>query len=97
MEGSNCTKPGTDPTWWTPMDRLPGAPRGYKRKYLPWLARSAELLCAGCPVVDQCAQVALTTPDVTGIFAGIYIPPSTQKAHEQAITRLAEIKTRRSA
>lgn len=37
---------------------------------------AAKAVCAGCPVIDQCAELAGTMPDAFGVWAGQWLGPA---------------------
>lgn len=61
-------------------------PQGLK---VPAQQRHANLMCAGCPVVRQCAADALRHQDRAIIRAGVHIPDHTHGDVRVAIRELA--------
>lgn len=78
--GANCREPDADPRDW-----FPEFTGNAVRRAQPIAAK----LCADCPTVKECARLALTmSMDVTGIWAGIYIPSSIKAGRRSALHSL---------
>lgn len=60
----------------------------------PFDVAPAKAICASCPVIDQCAEYALSLPDVQGVWGGM---SEKDRSRARARTRLRSNLTARRA
>ncbi|QSB07139.1 WhiB family transcriptional regulator [Natronoglycomyces albus] len=66
-----CARPGVRPEAWFPLSEESSEVTAASMRY-------ARALCAGCPVVAECLETALTTGEDYGIWGGLTSPERRQ-------------------
>ncbi len=82
---------GTDPELFFPDH--PGGNKDSALEARAMIAEEAERLCAGCPVIRDCARFAYKAR-VSGIWGGVYLPDpaaSSRNAWDNAREKLATV------
>lgn len=60
-------------------------------RHVPRAIEDAGRLCAGCPHKAPCAARALTTPLVSGIWAGVFIPSASGELRKHSMKQIRKI------